>query len=92
MNLEMIVLSEVRQKEKDKYHRISLICGIRNRTQSHLFTEQQQIHRQKTDLGFPRGRGSGGGVDREFGTSRGKLLYTGWINQHRELHSVSYDK
>ena len=26
MNLEII--SEVRQKEKDKYHMISLICGI----------------------------------------------------------------
>ena len=28
MNLEMIILSEVSQKEKDKYYMISLICGI----------------------------------------------------------------
>ena len=28
MQLEIIILSEVRQKEKDKYHMISLICGI----------------------------------------------------------------
>ena len=28
MNLEMIILSEVSQTEKDKYHRISLIAGI----------------------------------------------------------------
>ena len=28
MNLEVIILSEVSQKEKDKYHTISLICGI----------------------------------------------------------------
>ena len=28
MNLEIILLSEVSQKEKDKYHMISLICGI----------------------------------------------------------------
>ena len=28
MQLEMITLSEVSQKEKDKYHMISLICGI----------------------------------------------------------------
>ena len=28
MNLEIIILSEVSQKEKDKYHIISLICGI----------------------------------------------------------------
>ena len=28
MDLEMIILSEVSQKEKDKYHMISLIDGI----------------------------------------------------------------
>ena len=28
MDLEMIILSEVSRKEKDKYHMISLICGI----------------------------------------------------------------
>ena len=28
LDLEIIILSEVSQKEKDKYHVISLICGI----------------------------------------------------------------
>ena len=28
MELQILILSEVRQKEKDKYHTISLICGI----------------------------------------------------------------
>ena len=28
MGLEIIILSEVSQKEKDKYHMISFICGI----------------------------------------------------------------
>ena len=28
MQLQIIILSEVSQKEKDKYHMISLICGI----------------------------------------------------------------
>ena len=28
MNLEIIILSEVSQKEEVKYHMISLICGI----------------------------------------------------------------
>ena len=27
MQLENIILSEVSQKEKDKYHMISLVCG-----------------------------------------------------------------
>ena len=28
MQLEIIILSELSQKQKDKYHTISLICGI----------------------------------------------------------------
>ena len=28
MDLEVIILSEVSQKEKDKHHMISLMCGI----------------------------------------------------------------
>ena len=28
MDLEIIILSDVSQKKKDKYHMISLICGI----------------------------------------------------------------
>ena len=28
MNLEIVILSEVNQEEKDKYHMISPICGI----------------------------------------------------------------
>ena len=28
MQLEIIILSEVSQTEKDKYHMISLICGV----------------------------------------------------------------
>ena len=28
MDLEIIILTEVSQTEKDKYHMISLICGV----------------------------------------------------------------
>ena len=28
VDLETVILSEVSQKEKDKYHMISLLCGI----------------------------------------------------------------
>ena len=28
MDLEIIILSEASQKEKDEYHMVSLICGI----------------------------------------------------------------
>ena len=41
MQLETIILSEVGQKEKDKYHMISLICGIYNMTQMSLSMKQK---------------------------------------------------
>ena len=28
MDLKIVILSEVSQKQKDKYHMLSLICGI----------------------------------------------------------------
>ena len=42
MDLEIIILSEVSQTEKDKYKMISLLCGI-NVIQMNLFTKQ--VHR-----------------------------------------------
>ena len=29
MDLEIVILSEVSQKEKDKYHTVSPVCGIK---------------------------------------------------------------
>ena len=38
MDLEIIILSEIRQTEKEKYHMISLICGIlKNYTNELIF-------------------------------------------------------
>ena len=47
MDLEIIILSEVSQKEKDKYHVISLICGIQNRMKMNIPTKQKQTHRHR---------------------------------------------
>ena len=48
MDLEIIIPSEVSQKEKDKYHTLFLICGIQNVTQMKLSAEQKQAHREQT--------------------------------------------
>ena len=45
MDLEIIILSEVSQKEKDEYHMISFICEIWSMTQMNLSKEQKQTHR-----------------------------------------------
>ena len=41
MDLEIIVLSEVNQREKDKYLMIAFICGIEKIIQMNLFTKQK---------------------------------------------------
>ena len=43
MKREIIILNEVGQKEKDKYHMISLICGIQNMTQIDLTMAAQTV-------------------------------------------------
>ena len=47
MQLEILILSEVNQKEEDKYHMISHICRIYNMAQM----------RMENRLWLPRGRG-----------------------------------
>ena len=41
MNLEMIILSAVSQTEKDKYHMISVICGIKKKKPENRETNLQ---------------------------------------------------
>ena len=42
--LEILILSEVSQKEKDKSHMISLISGIQYMTQMNLYTDKKKTH------------------------------------------------
>ena len=62
IDLEIIILSAESQKEKDKYHMISLICGISNMTQMNLSTKQNPSprHREQTCV-CPGGEGLGEG-------------------------------
>ena len=44
MDLQVIILSEVSQIEKDKYYMISFICRIIKIIQMNLFTKQKQTY------------------------------------------------
>ena len=46
MDLEIIILRDVSHKEKDKYHMISLICGILN-MQMNISMKQKQTHKYR---------------------------------------------
>ena len=43
MQLEILILSKVSHIEKDKYHVISLICGIQNTAQMKQSTKQERL-------------------------------------------------
>ena len=42
MDVEGLMLSEISQTEKDKYHIISLICGFENKHHTHTKTNKQK--------------------------------------------------
>ena len=56
MDLEIIILNEVRWREKDKYYMISL--KSKKIIQMNLYTKQKQNHRhRKQTYGYQRGKG-----------------------------------
>ena len=73
MELETLILSEVSQKEKDKYHMISLISGIIYGTNEPF--HRKENHRRGQQTCGCQGGGRGSGMDWEFGVSRRKLLH-----------------
>ena len=57
MDLELVILSEVSQKQKDKYHMTSFICTIYKETiQMNLLTKQKDSQTQKMNLWLLGGR------------------------------------
>ena len=57
---ETIIQREVSQTEKDKYHMISLICGIyKNDTHELIQRTKIDSQTQKTNLWLPIGKGRG---------------------------------
>ena len=79
MDLQIIILSEVSQKEKDKCHK-SLVYGIKNKTQMNLSTKQKQAQKYR-EQNCCQGEGRGlDGKNWEVWISRCKQLYIGWKN------------
>ena len=57
MDLEIIILSEVSQKEKDKYHMISLMWNLifKNETNELIYKKETDSQILKTNYGYQRG-------------------------------------
>jgi hypothetical protein len=60
IELDIILLSEINQFHKDKYHMFSLICGSYGETKQ---TKQKQCHESKRETAREvEGAGKGGGT------------------------------
>ena len=62
VQLEILMLREINQKEKDKYHMIAFIRGIYNVAQMTLSTEQKQPPDMYNRLVVAKGEWHGLGV------------------------------
>ena len=59
MDLEIVIQSEVSQKEKHKYHRILLLCGIQNNGTDELFQSRNRDTDVENKLMVTRAIGAG---------------------------------
>ena len=84
MDLEIIILSE---SDKDKYHMISLICGIFKNTNELIYKKETDSQTQKTNFRLPKGKGGGAVTNWEFGPDMHTLLYTKQITTKDLLYS-----
>ena len=67
---------------------ITYMWNLKYDTNEPIYETETDSWTQRTDLWLPRGRGCGGGMEWEFGISRCKLVYIGWINNKVLLYST----
>ena len=73
VDLEIVILSELSQKEKNKYHILTHICGIQQNGTKNLFAKLKQRHRRREQMYGHQG-GWWGGMDWEIGIDICTLL------------------
>ena len=85
MDLEIIILCEVRQKEKDKRHMISLICGIWSNPDELIYETEADLQTRNRRVVAGR-RGGGRGLRVQTVTDRLDK------QAHRQRYPISWDK
>ena len=67
MQLEVLILIEVSQKEKDKYHVITYMWNLKYGTNKPIYKTEIDSQTQRTDCGCQEGES---GMDWDFGVGR----------------------
>ena len=75
MDLETVIQGEVSQKEKNKYHILTYICGIqKNGTDEPICKAEIETQTQRTNIWTPREEGEGG-INWEIGIDIYATMY-----------------
>ena len=101
MDLETVIQSEVSQKEKNKYHILTHICGAqKNGTDEPVCREERETQMWRTNVWTPRGE-SGGGVwcsvtNWEIRIDIYTLICIKWITNknllYKKIQKIFYNK
>ena len=76
------------ERERQISSDITYMWNLKYDTNELIYETERDSQTQRTDLWLPRGKVGGGGKDWEFGISRCKLAYTGWINNKVLVYST----
>ena len=87
VELKILILSELSQKEKNKYHIISHIWNLIYGTNEPIYEEKQTHGLGEKTCGCQMG-GEGSGMDWEFEVSRCKILHLEWISNEILLYGT----
>ena len=87
MQLEILILSQVSQAEKDKYHRISCLCGTKLWHKWTYLHNRNRLTSLENRLVIAKEAG-GSGMDGEFGVRWCKLWHWEWISNEVLLYST----
>ena len=85
IDLETTILSEVSQKEKDKYHMMSLMCGMQNMLSMNLSMKQKQTNRHRRSTCACQGVEEGEGLTGSLGFVDANYK---WVNNKALLFST----
>ena len=85
MDLDIMMLSEISQKEKEKYCMTSLLCRIFKKWYKWTYLWNRNFHRKH--LWLPWGE-SGGEIVMEFWINMYTMLYLKWITNRVQLYST----
>ena len=87
MDLEIIILSEVSQTEKDKYHDITYIWNLKQGTKEHRHETERFTDAKNRPVEGDRGRGEREGWTGSLGLADANY-YIEWRNSKVPLYST----